>query len=65
MGRGRNKFPPFKRGGGHEKFCPVSREGGANVSDPRFSHFEQPPPLPVINDQSFSTCIRARGGGGG
>ena len=53
-GGGRKKFPPFKRGG-RKKFYPVLRGGGAQkVSDPRFSHFVAPPPLPVINDQSLS-----------
>ena len=48
------RFSHIEEGGGHEKFYPVLRGGGAqNVSDPRFSHFEPPPLLPVINGQSL------------
>ena len=36
----------------------LSWGGGAQkVSDPRFSHFVAPPPLPVINDQSLTTYL--------
>ena len=46
-GGGREKFPLFKRGVGAQKVLPCLGGGGAQkVSDPRFSHFVVPPPLP-------------------
>ena len=67
---GRLKFKPYCRGGaksvhslkggGARKVLPCLEGGGAQkVSDPRFSHFVAPPPLPVISDQSL-TMIGAR-----
>ena len=35
----------------------MSCEGAQKVSDPQFSHFVAPPPLPVINDQSLTQEI--------
>ena len=56
---GSRRFPPFmkKKGGGRcEKFDPVMRwgEGVQQVSNPPFSLFVAPGPLPVINDWSLS-----------
>ena len=46
-GGGRKQFPPFKRGGATFFPCLDVGGGGARkASDPRFSHFVAPPPVP-------------------
>ena len=44
-------------GGGEQNvlLCLEEGAGTQNVSDPRFSHFVAPPPLPIIDDQSLSS----------
>ena len=52
-------FYPLK-GGGHNMFYPFLRGGAQKVSDPRFPHFNPPPPpLPVINDRSLRKALCA------
>ena len=42
-----------------QEVLPCLEGGRKKVSDPRFSHFVAPPPLPIINDQSINEEVLA------